>query len=65
MKVTAQELMDAGLWSRVCELEGLNPWCVNEGQMASTYVLVLSEATIRALLGLEVKNVLASPGPED
>jgi hypothetical protein len=40
MKVvtTPKEIMDAplvGSWDIVCDELGLNPWCVNEGQMES------------------------------
>jgi len=29
--ITAREAMDRGVWDQVCDLKGLNPWCVNEG----------------------------------
>jgi len=29
------ELMTNYDWDKVCEIKGLNPWCVNEGQMNS------------------------------
>lgn len=28
-----REIMDRGLWDRVCDLRGINPWAVNEGLM--------------------------------
>jgi hypothetical protein len=33
--VTARELLDRLVWDRACDMLGLNPWAVNEGQMDS------------------------------
>ncbi len=42
VSVTAEELIDRGVWDEVCELKGLNPWCVNEGLMDSDEYITLS-----------------------
>ncbi len=42
VSVTAEELIDRGVWDEVCELTGLNPWCVNEGLMDSDEYITLS-----------------------
>lgn len=33
LKMTAQYLIDRHLWDQACEVLGLNPWAVNEGQI--------------------------------
>jgi len=40
--VSADELIDHGLWDQFCEDRGLNVWIVNEGQMDSDHEFVLS-----------------------
>ncbi len=42
VSVTADELINRGVWDKVCELKGLNPWCVNEGQMDSDEYITLT-----------------------
>ncbi len=42
VSVTAEEIIDRGVWDKVCELKGLNPWCVNEGLMDSDEYITLS-----------------------
>ena len=29
--VTVRYIMDAGLWERICDVNGINPWALNEG----------------------------------
>ena len=31
MKITPSEALKLGIWEKICELSGLNPWAVNEG----------------------------------
>jgi len=33
VKMTVQQIMDLGLWEKVCEYKGWNIWIVNEGKM--------------------------------
>jgi len=47
--VTAQELLDKGLWGDACELLGLNEWAVNEGLMDSDEELTLTEEQAKTL----------------
>lgn len=51
IKITARELLDEGLWDRACELKGLDPWCISEGQMSSNEELELTEGQAQ-ILGL-------------
>ncbi len=53
MKATVREIMEAGLWERVCEIEGINPWAVNEGLMGDDHEIELSDACIRSMLDLQ------------
>lgn len=47
MTVTLGLLMDAGNWTKACDLLGLNPWCMNEGlaDRNTTQGLTRSQAT--------------------
>ena len=49
LKITPRELMDRHLWDRACELTGLNPWVVNEGQMDSDEDIELTAGQAVAL----------------
>jgi hypothetical protein len=49
--VTPAELMARTLWLEACELLGMNPYVVNEGQMDSDAPMVL-EAEVALKLGL-------------
>ena len=52
----ASKLLDIGAWDEVCEVKGLNPWCINEGYMNSSDEIYFSEEelqkcpTVRAYL---------------
>ncbi len=39
--VTAEELIDRGLWDQFCEDRGLNVWSVNEGLMDEDHEFTL------------------------
>lgn len=47
--ITADELIDRGLWLAVCDMQGLNEWCVNEGLMDSDHQIKLTEDQARDL----------------
>lgn len=51
--VTAEEIIDRGLWDQFCEDHGINVWAVNEGLMDSDEKFTLSESDARkyGLLG--------------
>ncbi len=53
MKATARELLDSGLWQKVCEIEGINPWAISEGLMAEQHEIELSDSCVRSLLDLQ------------
>lgn len=40
--LTVRHIMDRGLWDRVCEQKGINPWAVNEGLMSSDEMILFS-----------------------
>jgi hypothetical protein len=44
--LTASELMDRGLWLKVCEDRGISEWCVNEGRMESSHEFTFNEKEI-------------------
>ena len=33
MKITFREAQQLGIWDKICDLTGINPWAVNEGQL--------------------------------
>lgn len=37
--ITANDLMDLGLWTKYCEVEGINHYAVNEGLIDSDELL--------------------------
>jgi hypothetical protein len=41
--VTAEEIIDRGVWDEFCEKRGINVWAVNEGLMNSDEEFTLSE----------------------
>ena len=41
--VTAEELIDKGVWEEFCELKGINVWAVNEGAIDSDEEWSLTE----------------------
>ena len=44
MKITAGELIDNGDWVEFCDLNGINPWAVNEGLMESDEEFEIDES---------------------
>ena len=48
--ITVRELMDDYDWDKVCEIKGLNPWCVNEGLMDSDEELDFDEEEYAKLI---------------
>ena len=46
---TAKELMDKYKWDEVCNLKGINPWCINEGLMDSSYEISFNEEECREI----------------
>lgn len=49
IKVSADDLIDKGVWDKVCDLKGLNPWCVNEGTMDSNDDITFTEDEAKKL----------------
>jgi hypothetical protein len=47
--ISAGELIDRGLWDAVCEMRGLNEWCVNEGLMDSNDELIFTAQEAKQL----------------
>lgn len=47
--ITAQELIDKGLWQRACDMLDLNQWAVNEGTMESTHILTFTNEQAKRL----------------
>ena len=47
--ITARELMDRYLWDRACDLLGISPWAVSEGQMDSSDTVELTQEQAREL----------------
>ena len=43
VKVTAQELLNKGVWQNYCDAHGINEWAINEGLMDSEEEVTLSE----------------------
>jgi hypothetical protein len=39
MKITFREAQDLGIWERIAELTGINPYAVAEGQLDENEVL--------------------------
>lgn len=46
---TARELITLGVWDKVCEMRGINPYCVNEGLMDSSEEIVFTEPEAKSL----------------
>ena len=45
--VTAKEAMDKDVWQKLCDMKGLNPWCVNEGANQDMEIeLTVAEAQV-------------------
>ena len=40
--ITAEELIDRGLWEQFCGDRGINVWAINEGQMDDDHEFILS-----------------------
>lgn len=59
--ITARELMDRHQWDRACELAGLSPWAVNEGQMDMDDEVTLT-AEAAGKLGLLAAGVYMPEG---
>jgi len=41
--LTAQEILDRGVWDEFCEMKGINPWAINEGLMDSDEEFIFTE----------------------
>lgn len=48
--MTAEELIDRGLWDWYCELTDTNVWAVNEGRMDQDTELVLPDVIAAQVL---------------
>lgn len=47
------ELMTSADWDKVCEIKGLDVWCVNEGLLDSDDELDFDEEEYKKLMGFE------------
>lgn len=39
VSMTARQIKDLGLWDKVCEYTGINPWAFNEGQITDDEII--------------------------
>ena len=56
--VTVREVLDNGIWDKLCDLKGINVWAVNEGLIDDTEEIILNEKEAKLLgilASLEVK----------
>jgi hypothetical protein len=53
--ITAGEANERGVWDKLCEMFGLNPWAMNEGLMESSHEFKLDEQQVRQL-GLQISD---------
>jgi hypothetical protein len=49
VSLTAEEVIDRGLWEEVCDMKGFSVWCVNEGQMDSDEIITFTEEEAKTL----------------
>lgn len=47
--LTAEEMLNRGLWDMFCELRGISVWAINEGQVDSKEKFTLTEEESRKL----------------
>lgn len=47
--LTAREILDKGIWDEFCEMRGINPWAMNEGQMDSSEEFTFTEKESKKL----------------
>ena len=47
--ITAGEANKCGVWDRLCEMFGINPWAMNEGSMESSHEFKLDEQQAQKL----------------
>ena len=47
--LTAEEILDRGLWEKFCEQRGYSVWCMNEGQMLGSEEFVFTEKQAQEL----------------
>jgi len=47
--ITAREALDKGIWDKLCNFKGINPWAINAGLMDSDSEIVLTEDEARHL----------------
>jgi len=47
--LTAQEILDRGIWDEFCEMKGINPWAMNEGLIDSDEEFIFSEQEAKEL----------------
>ena len=52
ISLTASEILDhniSGLWMKVCDMRGINEWCINEGLMDGGEILTFTEDEAKEL----------------
>lgn len=49
IKITARACLDKGIWDYICEVKGLNPYCINEGLMDSSELIKLNSEETKKL----------------
>jgi len=53
--ITADEAINLGLWAKLCEVKGLNPWAISEGIIVGHYEITLTEEEANKI-GLHIKK---------
>ena len=43
VRISAQELINLGIWEIACDVLGMNEWAINEGLMDSDEIITLSK----------------------
>lgn len=49
IEITAGELIDRGIWTEFCDLNGINIWAVNEGLIERGEEFIISEEQAKKL----------------
>ena len=55
--LTAGEAINKGIWDKICELKGYNPWCVNEGLMDSDDEIKLTSKEAKKIGLISNENI--------
>ena len=47
--ITAREAIDKGIWLKLTEIKGINPWAYNEGMLSDDTGIELTEEEVKQL----------------